>query len=520
MIHAHNFAESNGETFRTNHLDVYPHSLIEDALLFGGGIDSIDGRETTATIARTPSQLNALKGLSKGDVEASRERILAALKLSNECKGEDERMMQKRNGDFGNVRPTVVQIAGHDPDIAVKAALMILEQSGHLGSNVGGAIPPVVAAIDLNLGEGSVVCVFNRYSCFVPEAFPQCWNHLFGIIFPGCPQSIARKGNYGSFLHDEYPQSAYDVLSKLRRELPMEIGITAKIRLPPTQADADAGKLGNFARIQSLPTVEERMHRLIDCGVDLITVHGRTRFENKVAVSAPDWSAIRRCVEAARRYSGDEHYPVFANGGIESFEDVTRCFEETGASGVMSSESLLENPGLFKGYGRNNGGVISARNILEQQLEYADTYLDYATVFPPVPGSLGSKGGCFNVIRSHMFKFLYRYLEENPDLRSSLGNQNLHTIKEARDLVSEIRSRYEQFGEEELSLKRSSSEESSWYRRHRQQGRDVRSLQSHSQSSESPVSLSVEERKKLAKSRIQKLREERIQREAEANIAA
>jgi len=230
------------------------------------------------------------------------------------------------------VKQTIVQIASHEPDVAVKAAYMILERSGSVQSDfTSGAIPPV-AAIDLNLG---------------------------------CPQKIARSGNYGSFLHDKNPQSAYDVLSKLRSELPPEIGVTAKIRLPPTQADAAAGKLGNEARTIPPPNAEERIHRLIDSGVDLITVHGRTRFENKVAVGAANWDAIRRCVEAARLYSGDKNFPIFANGGIESYNDVCRCLDETGASGVMSSESLLENPGLFRDTG-SSGEIITPRRVLER----------------------------------------------------------------------------------------------------------------------------------------------------------
>ena len=433
MIHAHNFADKNGDTFRRNHLDVYDESLVRDVLL--GSADS-------NALIFTQSQRNALEGLNESDIEASRQRILSALQTKN----------NSPETTLFEVKPTVVQIAAHDPDVAANAAEVILERSS------GQCI-----AIDLNLG---------------------------------CPQAIARKGRYGSFLHDETPQAAYDVLTKLRRTLPKEVGVTAKIRLPPTQVDAQEGKLGQEFRFVDPITIEERVRRLIDCGVDLITVHGRTRFENKVAVGPVNWDDIHTAATIAREYSGDVNFPVFSNGGIEYFSDIQDCFDKTSCSGVMSSESLLENPGIF-----DEQNVASGRDILDRQLQYADIYLDYCTIFPPLPGSLGIKGGSFNVARSHVFKILHRYLEEQPDLRSWLGNQELCTIQQARALLCELRSRYSTLDEEKLQMKNSWKDDSSWYRRHRQ---------SNDSSSENAQPISLEERKKLAKLRIQALREQRL----------
>ena len=446
MIHAVNFAAPHGETFRTNHLDVYPTSIVKDVLLGNGDGDAL---------LVSTSQVNAREGLSQNDIERSRKRILHAISEKREHANASDSSI--------SVQPTVVQIAAHDPDVALKAAYLILEMSGSMNAIQNGEICPV-AAIDLNLG---------------------------------CPQSIARKGRYGSFLHDESPELAYNVLTTLRSKLPPEIGVTAKIRLPPTQADAMAGRLGNVAGMDSMPqTIENRMRRLIDCGVDLITVHGRTRFENKISVSSADWDSVQQCVALARAYSVDDQYPIISNGGIESWGDIQRCFDVTTASGVMSSESLLENPGLFCSEGR---ATATARGLLERQLRYAEMYLDYATLFPPLSGSLGIKGGSFNVIRSHLFKFLHRYLEENPDLRTTLGDHSMNTIKQARDLVSDLRSRYELLSETELRSMRSWDSESSWYRRHR-----------HPNTQSASPSISIEERKLETRLRILRMREERI----------
>ncbi len=281
------------------------------------------------------------------------------------------------------------------------------------------------------------------------------------------------------------------MLKKLRSELPPHIGVTAKIRLPPTQADADAGRLGSSSSLECGPqTIDERIRCLIDCGVDLITVHGRTRFENKVAVGAADWESIRQCVESARVYSGDANFPIFSNGGIEFGEDVQVCFDKTNASGIMSSEGLLESPNLFQVTEED----ITAKRLLDRQLAFAELYLDYATVFPPLPGSLGTKGGSFNVIRSHLFKFLHRYLEENPDIRSLLGNQDVNTIHRSRELVSELRSRYCILDEEQLKMKKSWDSNSSWYRRHR--GSNPQQV--------SATHLSLEERKQMLRLRFRK----------------
>lgn len=69
-------------------------------------------------------------------------------------------------------------------------------------------------------------------------------------------------------------------------------------------------------------------------------VHGRTISSKKTTQGVANWDIIRKVKDAVS-------IPVVANGGVETGADAERLLEETGADAVMSSEGLLENPGLF-----------------------------------------------------------------------------------------------------------------------------------------------------------------------------
>jgi len=66
----------------------------------------------------------------------------------------------------------------------------------------------------------------------------------------------------------------------------------------------------------------------------LLTVHGRTKEQNKDKVGSCDWEMIRKIKESL-------NIPVVANGGVYTFPDVNKCLAETNADGVMSAEALL-----------------------------------------------------------------------------------------------------------------------------------------------------------------------------------
>ena len=68
---------------------------------------------------------------------------------------------------------------------------------------------------------------------------------------------------------------------------------------------------------------------------------GLLHFWSHCVIISPDSQHAVQAVREAVRI------PVLANGNIRNLEDVHDCLAYTGAVGVMSAESLLEDPALF-----------------------------------------------------------------------------------------------------------------------------------------------------------------------------
>ena len=176
----------------------------------------------------------------------------------------------------------------------------------------------------------------------------------------GCPQGIARKGNYGSFLLGQ-KELICSMVATLHKEL--KVPVTCKIRCLPTEKE----------------TLELAL-AIQDAGASLLTVHGRCKEHNKHLCGATNYDIIKKIKQAL-------DIPVIANGGIAKFADIQKCIELTGVDGVMACESILEYPALF-----DNSKV---HDLDDLTLEYIDLFEQY-------PGEADMK-----TIRSHMFKFLY-----------------------------------------------------------------------------------------------------------------
>lgn len=190
--------------------------------------------------------------------------------------------------------------------------------------------------------------------------------------------------------------------------LNLQVPVSCKIRVFPNLQDTI-----NYARM------------LEDAGCSLLAVHGRTRDEKDQKKVRADWNAIRAVKNSVR-------IPVLANGNIRHLDDVLNCLEVTGAEGVLSADSLLENPAIFAGYQTaeflagdeksNNGRKLDQADLLVEYLKLCEQY--------PVP---------WRMIRSHVHKMLGDWFRLHPHIREDLNAQSRLTFEFLYNMVDRLR---------------------------------------------------------------------------------
>jgi tRNA-dihydrouridine synthase C len=138
----------------------------------------------------------------------------------------------------------------------------------------------------------------------------------------GCPAKTVNNSDGGAKLLRE-PQRVYDIVHAVRQQLPLEIPLSAKIRL---------GYEDRSAYLDNARAIYE-------AGASELTVHARSKADGYKPPAY--WDYIGRIKETIS-------IPVIANGEIWSVDDWRRCREQSGCEDFMIGRGLLARPDLAR----------------------------------------------------------------------------------------------------------------------------------------------------------------------------
>ena len=104
--------------------------------------------------------------------------------------------------------------------------------------------------------------------------------------------------------------------------------------------------------------ITELAEQLQDCGIQALTIHGRTR--SQMYTGEADWTLI-----GAVKHNPRICIPIIGNGDIRSREQADQAFERYGVDGVMIGRATFGCPWLFS---RRELTLDEKIDVLEEQL--------------------------------------------------------------------------------------------------------------------------------------------------------
>ena len=156
----------------------------------------------------------------------------------------------------------------------------------------------------------------------------------------GCPvKKVAGKG------------AGAGMLQNIPKMLEITRKVVDAVKLPVTVKT----RLGwNFEQL----IITELAEQLQDCGIQALTIHGRTR--SQMYTGEADWTLIGEVKRNPRI-----HIPIIGNGDIHSLDEADKAFDEYGVDAVMIGRATFGCPWIFS---RENLDFNAKMDILEELL--------------------------------------------------------------------------------------------------------------------------------------------------------
>ncbi len=212
----------------------------------------------------------------------------------------------------------------------------------------------------------------------------------------GCPVKKVVKGFAGSaIMKDE--KLAKEIIEAVVKSV--NVPITVKMRLGWDMENLNAPKIARIAE---------------DCGVKMVTVHGRTK--SQMYEGKANWREIAKVKEKIK-------IPLIVNGDIKDLKSLKQALEDSDADGAMIGRGIYGKPWLFKKLQKEiNGNTFEELTKLELKeliLKHFDLSINY----------YGEISG-ISIFRKHLGWYTAG-LPNSAEFRGKINNiKNIEVLKE------------------------------------------------------------------------------------------